>query len=280
MNAFINSDGVLQCYGYVDSNAPGDTKISVPADFSLTPGKWRRVGESWLPSVPPAFPLGLRRMRNWIRNSQWRYTPGSQSFTTTNGAGLFFLDPVVRRWWHGPGVGAETSGSFQQAIQGDWEGNPEQFLRIEWTKPPTMGDPSYVPIFRNTILEHWINTARVLAGKFVTLSWQMRSPGGAPVALIIWRSIPGQAMERWSGETINLPGDNLVYRYDFSMKLPAIPIGTNITPQSYVGVGVDIIGAAGPTIDFGPCQFNEGGPQPIAETQYESEKLMASLPYP
>lgn len=279
-NAFLASDGLLKCHGYIDANETGDVKLPVEDSFDLSPRKWKWSGDSWAAvSGVQVFSVSSAR-KNRIRNSQWRYTPGNKSFTSpAPGTGLFFLDPVPRRWWHGPGTGASTSADFLQAVSGEWDGNPEQFLRIEWLSPPTQGDPHYFPTFRNTVLEHWINRARMLAGKMVTLSWQMRSPGSVPIGLVIWRSYTNHPLELWPGPTFVLtPG--IVQRVDFTLSLPLIPLGYDVDPYSFLGVGVDLIGATGPTIDFGPCQFNEGGPQPIEEIQYEEEKLMAIQPYP
>ena len=279
-NAFLASDGLLKCHGFVEENEPGDVKLQVEESFDLAPRKWRRAGDAWTPVSGVLTPMSSGSRRNWIRNSQWRYTPGASSFQSpAPGSGLFFLDPVVRRWWHGPGSGASTRGSFNQAIQGQWEGNPEQFLRIEWLSAPTQGDPHYFPTFRNTVLEHWINRARILAGKFATLSWQLRAAGPTPVGLVIWRTFTNHPTELWPGPVVNLPA-GVVHRIDYSFHLPPIQAGINVDQQSYLGVGVDLIGETGPTIDFGPCQFNEGGSQPIEETQYEEEKLWASQPYP
>jgi hypothetical protein len=214
-----------------------------------------------------------------IINSHWHYTPGPPHFGAPGGQGVWFLDPAVRRWWHGPGVGASTSCDFCQAVGGEWEGNPDKFLRINWVVAPTQGDPHYYPTFRNTVLEHYMNRARIFAGKQVTLSWQLRSLGGAPVGLAIWRSWPSYPMEIWSGPVVNLQA-NVVTRIDFTINLPQVPQGYDVSPYSYLGVGVDLIGQSGPTIDFGPCQFNEGGPQPIPEKKYEQEKLLATCPYP
>ncbi|MDP3952647.1 hypothetical protein [Microbacterium sp.] len=214
-----------------------------------------------------------------IINSHWHYTPGVSGFSTSGGAGLYFLDPLVRRWWHGPGVGAATNGSFCQAVNGQWEGNPEQFLRITWTVAPTQGDGHYYPTFRNTILEHHMNRARMFAGKQVTLSWQMRSPGGAPVGLVIWRSYTNHPMEQLPGPRVDhTPG--VIQRIDFTMTLPPVPSGYDVDPYSYIGVGVDLIDQTGPTIDFGPCQLNEGAPMPVNEKKYEAEKLLATATYP
>lgn len=48
-NAFIDANGVLKAWGYVDSNAPGDTVIPVSWDFYLEPGKWKWDGATWQP---------------------------------------------------------------------------------------------------------------------------------------------------------------------------------------------------------------------------------------
>src|ERR1044071_6041781 len=60
-NAFIDPNtGVLKAVGYVNTNAPGEIKIPVPADFKLTPGQWRWDGKSqaWV-AVPPETTSGV-----------------------------------------------------------------------------------------------------------------------------------------------------------------------------------------------------------------------------
>jgi hypothetical protein len=53
-NAFIDpTTGVLKAVGYVEKNAPGEVKMSVPSDFKLTPGEWRWDGKTWI--AMPAF---------------------------------------------------------------------------------------------------------------------------------------------------------------------------------------------------------------------------------
>lgn len=214
-----------------------------------------------------------------IINSHWTYPYPGPSFNTAGGVGRFILDPLVRRWWHGPGVNAATHGDFCQAVNGQWEGNPTQFLRVTWSIAPTQGDPRYFPTFRNTILEHWINPARIFAGKTATLSWQLRSSGGAPVGLVIWRHYTNHPMELFPGPVVQLM-PNVIQRVDFTLDLPPVPTGYDVDTFSYIGVGVDMMGQTGPTIDFGPCRFNEGGPRPFEEKKYEVEKMLALQTYP
>lgn len=47
-NAFLDSDGVLKCHGFVEENEPGDTRIEVPSDFNLEPRKWKLEGNQWI----------------------------------------------------------------------------------------------------------------------------------------------------------------------------------------------------------------------------------------
>jgi hypothetical protein len=48
-NAFIDpTTGVSKAVGYVEKNAPGEVKMSVPSDFKLTPGEWRWEGKTWI----------------------------------------------------------------------------------------------------------------------------------------------------------------------------------------------------------------------------------------
>lgn len=237
------------------------------------------------PAAPKPVPLATA---NWIRDSHWHFVPAEQmAFSTSNGGGKS-LNPANTLWWHGPGAGASTNVTFNQAIHGQWEGNPERFMRIEWTIAPSAGDLVYTPTFRFTFLEHWINTARILAGKQVTVSWQLRSTGPVPVIPIIWRSVPNMPADMklhpdvdaqiFTGPTFNLT--QYVQRCDFTMTLPPIQAGLDITASSYLGVGLDIPGQYGPTIDIGPSRLNEGGPQPFEEEPYWYQKLMATQAYP
>ncbi len=51
-HAFIDVDGVLTSWGYAESNND-DTKVEVPEDFDLEPGKWRLVDGAWV-AIEPA----------------------------------------------------------------------------------------------------------------------------------------------------------------------------------------------------------------------------------
>ncbi len=53
--AFIDQDGLLTCWGYVQSNND-DIPVDVPDDFDLKPGLWRRVSSTWVPVAPPEPP--------------------------------------------------------------------------------------------------------------------------------------------------------------------------------------------------------------------------------
>jgi len=46
-HAFINADGILTAWGFVESNGE-DQKVEVPEDFHLEPGKWRLEGGNWV----------------------------------------------------------------------------------------------------------------------------------------------------------------------------------------------------------------------------------------
>ncbi|OGO36712.1 MAG: hypothetical protein A2W35_17935 [Chloroflexi bacterium RBG_16_57_11] len=48
-SAFVDSaTGVLKCWGFVESNEPGDTRIPVPEDFALDPrAGWQWDGFTW-----------------------------------------------------------------------------------------------------------------------------------------------------------------------------------------------------------------------------------------
>ena len=59
-NAFIDpTTGALKAVGYVQTNAPGEIKIAVPADFALKPGEARWNGSSWVAVSPNTEPAAL-----------------------------------------------------------------------------------------------------------------------------------------------------------------------------------------------------------------------------
>lgn len=63
-NAFVDADGVLRAHGFVESNAPGQTKIPVPNDFNFPVGQMRWDGAAWVPYTPPSVtPTGPRALR-------------------------------------------------------------------------------------------------------------------------------------------------------------------------------------------------------------------------
>ena len=52
-NAFVDpTTGILKTVGYTDTNAPGDIKIPVPANFNLQPGQWKWNGSTWVAAAP------------------------------------------------------------------------------------------------------------------------------------------------------------------------------------------------------------------------------------
>lgn len=226
----------------------------------------------------PVLPApSLRMATNWAKNSHWHYRE-RDSFSTVGGAGVPVDQTTGYQWWHGPGAGAATTCNFLQAVQGEWDGNPERFLRITWTRPPQSGDPVYSPDFIFTFLEHYIYTARILAGKPVTVSWQLRSLGGCVVRPLIWRAIPGQPILYLPGPQFTLTPT--VQRCDFSTVIPPIPAGADVIWSSYLGIGLDMCGQFGPTIDIGPKRLNEGTALPFDEEPYWMEKAMATQVYP
>jgi hypothetical protein len=195
---------------------------------------------------------------NWLRNSHFHARHYGDTFTTASAGKM-----VAPQWWHGPGNGGATSGGFQETVQGEWAGNPERFLRIHWTGAPQSGDAEYPGVFRFTFLEQWINTARIMAGKIVTFSGQIRGGGGVPIIPIIWRSFTGMPITVWSGAQFS-PYDT-VTRFDFTMTMPGIPSGQSVALNSYIGIGLDIPGQYGPTFDIGPMQFHEGAARDFEE---------------
>lgn len=205
---------------------------------------------------------------NWCRNSHFHCRDYGDHRETIGGIGIM----AVPQWWHGPGYLAATQVDFCEAIQGDWLGNPDRFMRIRWMTAPQAGDSQYPGEFRFTFLEQWINTARLMAGKPVTFSGQIRGGGGVPVIPIIWRSFEGQPITIWSGPQY-APGSSL--RFDFTMTLPGIPVGQTVGENSYIGIGLDMPGQYGPTFDIGPMQFHEGAPRAFEECPRWEERFWA-----
>jgi hypothetical protein len=55
-NAFVNADGVLTSWGYVESNKD-DTKIAVSDDFVLEIGQWKYDNGDWVEYIEDLSPL-------------------------------------------------------------------------------------------------------------------------------------------------------------------------------------------------------------------------------
>lgn len=205
---------------------------------------------------------------NWIRNSHFHQVGPTYPAAFIAGAGGW----LAPQWWHGPGAGGSTSVNMNEAVQGDWAGNPERFPRIQWTSPPQSGDAPYAPNFRFTFLEQWINSARILCGKQVTFSGQIRGSVGMPIIPIIWRSFGGPTFTRFDGAQFTVTAG--ITRFDFTCTLPPIPAGQSVNPaSSYVGIGLDLNGQFAPTLDIGPMRLNEGGPQDFDEVPGYEERF-------
>lgn len=54
-SAFVDAQGVLKCWGFVESNESGDTRLDVAEDFALEPRKWRWDGQAWQPYQAPVI---------------------------------------------------------------------------------------------------------------------------------------------------------------------------------------------------------------------------------
>jgi hypothetical protein len=219
-----------------------------------------------------AKPSERNKVRNWIRNSHFHNRSFGDQLVTSNGVGRM----IAPQWWHGPGASGATSVSFQEAVTGQWEGNPERFLRIEWLACAQAGDAVFAPDFRFTFLEQWINSARILGGKEITFSGQLRSPGGCVVRPLIWRTFNEPTFEIWKDGPIVSVGPT-VTRFDFTMTLPPVPQGKSVPLNSYVGVGLDMGGQYGPTLDIGPMRLNEGGLEAFDEVPHYEEVFLSNL---
>lgn len=216
-------------------------------------------------------------MRNWVDYDRWGLSAGggsTQILGTNNGTNA----PIAPGWDHGAGIGGASNWYILGATPGDWKGNPDRFLSIVWTIAATSGQPERLPAFQFTFLEYSaIKTARALAGKTVTLSWQLRS-SGCGIAPVVWRGgtdmpvasrfpWPNYSMQLWTGPTWSV--DGTPRRYDWTFTLPAIPPLTDTVPGSYLGIGLDMVGGpCGPSIDIGPMRLNEGGPQDFEEEPF------------
>lgn len=189
-----------------------------------------------------------------------------------------------------PGDGGQLRCDMICPAPGEVEGNPDLIPRITYLQGATASDPHYAGVFRYTSYEDsGIRSARVLQGKTVTLSWNLRCPSGSPsdvsvrISLIVWRgncNVPPQyrtdpwgdtSQQLWSDSVKEIHGGPIMQRLDFTFLLPQIagfvPDSPG-DPESYLGIGFDIIGASGVgggVLDIGTYQLNEGGPKPIEE---------------
>lgn len=191
----------------------------------------------------------------------------------------------------GPGAGGICSGGWQEAPPGLWpEGNPDSIWAVKWEVAPTHGEAQYMARGSNrfTWFENYgTKSARVLAGKRVSLAFWLSSPGGCSVIPIIWRGnldlavedrtpFPEISMQLWSGET-QAVGTSPT-RINFTMDLPQIPAGVKVDSTSYLGLGLDFPSPVGPEIHMGPYALYEVKPgeqdiQPIEEIPYWDEVL-------
>lgn len=232
-------------------------------------------------------------MRNWARNGYWHRV--TQAGYDVPSSGAYIGNPAEPIWRVGPGSGGAIRADFLQPLtSADWEGNPDSFLRLQWTTVAAQGEAQYQPGFRFTFLEHYgIRSARVLAGKQITVSWQLRCPNvgagqlGCQVVPVVWRGgldlpaecrtpFPQISMQLWSGVPFSVY--NHIARLDYTFTLPPMPLGVSVGPGSYLGIGLDLPAQYGPTLDIGPVQLNEGGPQPFEEVPYWEEVVMAAQP--
>lgn len=46
-HAFVNAQGVLKCWGFVETNEVSDIRLDVAEDFALETRKWRWDGQAW-----------------------------------------------------------------------------------------------------------------------------------------------------------------------------------------------------------------------------------------
>lgn len=53
--------GMLKCFGFVQTNEPGDISMDVPDDFNLEPRKWRWNGSTWVSYTEPLNQAALDR---------------------------------------------------------------------------------------------------------------------------------------------------------------------------------------------------------------------------
>lgn len=227
--------------------------------------------------------INLAYKTGYFRNCQTRNRVGAvDERLLLGGNGYTYISP---------GSGGRIRYDMTCPAPCDFEGNPDLFARVSWLQGPAASDPHYSGVARYSGIyeDSGIRSARVLQGKTVTLSWQFRCPNGSPndvsvqVALVVWRgncAIPVQyrtdplrdySEQLWSDDAKPIHGGPSVQRVDFTFLLPQIvgfvPDAAPGDPESYLGIGFDLIGGppGGGVLDFGPYQFNVGGPQPIEE---------------
>jgi hypothetical protein len=73
MNAFVDANGVLTSWGYMESNGD-DTLIVVDDGFNYQTGTVRFDGSAWVPYIAPADPAVARTERDRLLRSV--YDPG------------------------------------------------------------------------------------------------------------------------------------------------------------------------------------------------------------
>lgn len=79
MNAFVDVNGVLTAYGYMESNS-GDRLIVVDDDFNHIPGTVRWDGEEWVPYVAPIIPPTHSEIETLRRHAYADHDTGSDRY--------------------------------------------------------------------------------------------------------------------------------------------------------------------------------------------------------
>lgn len=79
MNAFIDANGVLTSYGYMESNGD-DQLIEVPDDFNYAPGAVRYTGSEWVPVIPVVVPPTREEIEASRRRAYADHDTGSDRF--------------------------------------------------------------------------------------------------------------------------------------------------------------------------------------------------------
>lgn len=186
-------------------------------------------------------------MRNYVVNSRYRQASPSPIRIANGGAW------VANKFWIGSGAGGDCTVNRVPFVVGQTAvpGNPEWFLRCQWTTAPAEGEAQYKPQCRWTWLEHHMYQARELVGSLVYYAGALRVQSGTVyVQPVFWINYA-------DGDYLVVDGAGVTVGEQWThvsgaVRLPQYPFGKVLDSGHYVGFGYDFTYQTAPTIEVAP----------------------------